>query len=271
MTAHDMARGRRAKRGKLARFLQVRQSLAERILHGWLPQIAGGMRPVGHPVRVSRGDPHVRLFGGRHAIKLLRHLPERRVRSRARYAGRRHGKRFGPDINTLRRPAVAAERKRLGCWECDLIHLRQSFGEASVTSLVERADRLAVLLATAASIATDLGAARRRVAGPLPCRSCSIIIDCATAFNARPYLQGGYRPETSLCDAQSPRQEDSIENMKGCAGNWLSRDVAPVFITRSCGRLQSAECDATQMPWPRNAGQSLSNGTARTDQAGWPA
>lgn len=53
MTAHDMACGRRAKRGKLARVSHVRQPLAEQILHGWLPQIAGGMRPVGYPVRVS--------------------------------------------------------------------------------------------------------------------------------------------------------------------------------------------------------------------------
>lgn len=85
-----------------------------------------------------RGDPHVRLFGGRQAVELRRHLPERRVRSRARYAGRRHGKRFGPAINTLLRPAEAAERKRFGRGECDLIRLRQSFGETSVTSLVER-------------------------------------------------------------------------------------------------------------------------------------
>lgn len=112
-----------------------------------------------------RGDPHVRLFGGRQAIKLRRDLPERRVRSRTRYAGRRHGKRFGPAINTLRRADVAAERKRLGRWECDLIHLRQSYGKASVTSLVERAGRLAVLFAT-----TTVSRGRSRAGSSVCCR-----------------------------------------------------------------------------------------------------
>ncbi|MBB3354124.1 IS30 family transposase [Rhizobium sp. BK049] len=45
VTAHEMARECRARLRKLARFSHVRQSVIERIIHGWsLQQIAGRMR-----------------------------------------------------------------------------------------------------------------------------------------------------------------------------------------------------------------------------------
>jgi IS30 family transposase len=49
-----IARERRAKLRKLVRFSYVRQSVIERILHGWSPQqIAGRMRLERHPVSIS--------------------------------------------------------------------------------------------------------------------------------------------------------------------------------------------------------------------------
>lgn len=54
VTANAMARERRAKLRKLARFADLRQSIIERIIHGWSPQqIAGRMRLERHPVSVS--------------------------------------------------------------------------------------------------------------------------------------------------------------------------------------------------------------------------
>ncbi len=54
MMANDMARKRRAKLVKLARFSHLRQSVVERILHGSSPQqIAGQMRLELHPISVS--------------------------------------------------------------------------------------------------------------------------------------------------------------------------------------------------------------------------
>jgi IS30 family transposase len=54
MTAHDMACERRAKLRKLARFSHVRQSVIERIMHGWSPQqIAGRMRLERRQISVS--------------------------------------------------------------------------------------------------------------------------------------------------------------------------------------------------------------------------
>lgn len=54
VTAHDLARGRRTKLQKLARFSHVRRSIIDRIIHGWSPQqIAGRMRLERHPISVS--------------------------------------------------------------------------------------------------------------------------------------------------------------------------------------------------------------------------
>ena len=54
VTAHAMSCERRAKLSKLVRFSHVRQSVIERIIHGWSPQqIAGRMRLERHPVSVS--------------------------------------------------------------------------------------------------------------------------------------------------------------------------------------------------------------------------
>ena len=53
VTAHDMACERRAKLRKLSRFSHVRQSVVDRIIHGWSPQqIAGRMRLERHPTDV---------------------------------------------------------------------------------------------------------------------------------------------------------------------------------------------------------------------------
>ncbi len=55
VTATEIARERRAKLRKLARFSHLRQSVIERILHGWSPQqIAGRLRLERQPISVSQ-------------------------------------------------------------------------------------------------------------------------------------------------------------------------------------------------------------------------
>lgn len=109
--AHDMACERRAKLRKLARFSRVRQSVINRIKHGWSPQqIAGRMRLERHPISVSHETIYKFAYSpDGQAIKLWRHLPEHRARRRARHARRKHGQRFSPELNILRRPDTVAE------------------------------------------------------------------------------------------------------------------------------------------------------------------
>src|SRR6478752_86946 len=100
----------------------VRQSVIDRIIHGWSPQqIDGRMRLERHPISVSHETIYKFAYSSDgQAIKLWRHLPEHRARRRPRHARRKHGQRFSPEL-ILRRPDAVADRKQFGHWECDLI------------------------------------------------------------------------------------------------------------------------------------------------------
>lgn len=79
VTANEMARERRAKLRKLARFSHVRQSVIERIMHGWSPQqIAGRMRLERHLICVSYETIYKFAYSADgQAIKLWRHHADR--------------------------------------------------------------------------------------------------------------------------------------------------------------------------------------------------
>ena len=245
VTAHDIAGDRRAKLRKLARFSDVRQSVIDRIVHGWSPQqIAGRMRLERHPISVSHETIYKFAYSpDGHAIKLWRHLPEHRARRRPRHARRKHGQRFSPELNILRRPDVVAERKQFGHWECDLIQFRKKFGKANVTSLVERVSRFAIFLRNNDRQSRPVmdGLVQALKALPHLARR-SITFDRGTEFTDWPYLQASIGAQTWFCDPQSPWQKGTVENTNGRVRKWLSREVDPLSVTDAdlidiCNRL----------------------------------
>lgn len=247
VTAHAMSCERRAKLRKLARFTHVRQSVIERIIHGWSPQqIAGRMRLERHPISVSHETIYKFAYSSDgHAIKLWRHLPEHRARRRPRHARRKHGQRFSPELNILRRPDVVAERKQFGHWECDLIQFRKKFGKANVTSLVERVSRFAIFLRNNDRQSRPVmdGLVRALQALPHLARR-SITFDRGTEFTDWPYLQASIGTQTWFCDPQSPWQKGTVENTNRRVRKWLSREVDPLTVTDAdlieiCSRLNA--------------------------------
>jgi IS30 family transposase len=247
VTAHDMACERRAKLRKLARFSHVRQSVIDRILHGWSPQqIAGRMRLERHPISVSHETIYKFAYSADgQAIKLWRHLPENRARRRPRHARRRHGQRFSPELNILRRPDVVADRKQFGHWECDLIQFRKKFGKANVTSLVERVSRFAIFLRNNDRQSRPVMDGLIRALQSLPhLARRSITFDRGTEFTDWPYLQANIGTQTWFCDPQSPWRKGTVENTNGRVRKWLSREVDPLSVTDAdllavCNRLNS--------------------------------
>jgi len=247
VTAHGMACDRRAKLRKLARFSHVRQSVVDRIMHGWSPQqIAGRMRLEQHPISVSHETIYKFAYSADgHAIKLWRHLPEHRARRRPRHARRKHGQRFSPDLNILRRPDIVADRKQFGHWECDLIQFQKKFGKANVTSLVERVSRFAIFLRNndrqSRPVMDGLVNALRSL--PHLARR-SITFDRGTEFTDWPYLQANIGAQTWFCDPQSPWQKGTVENTNGRVRKWLSREVDPLTVSEAdliniCNRLNT--------------------------------
>lgn len=234
VTAHSMACERRTKLRKLVRFSNVRQSVIDRIMHGWSPQqIAGRMRLERHPISVSHETIYKFAYSADgHAIKLWRHLPEHRARRRPRHARRKHGQRFSPELNILRRPDVIADRKQFGHWECDLIQFRKKFGKANVTSLVERVSRFAIFLRNNDRQSRPVmdGLVQALQALPHLARR-SITFDRGTEFTDWLYLQASIGTQTWFCDPQSPWQKGTVENTNRRARKWLSREVDPLSVS----------------------------------------
>jgi IS30 family transposase len=234
VTANAIASERRAKLRLLARFSRLRQSVVDYIMGGWSPQqIAGRMRLEHPPVSVSHETIYKFAYSSDgQAIKLWRHLPEHRARRRPRHARRRHGKRFGPDVNILNRPDAVAKRQQFGHWECDLIQFRKKFGKANVTSLVERVSRFAVFLRNNDRQSRPVMDGLIRVLQSLPhLARRSITFDHGTEFTDWPYLQANIGTQTWFCDPQSPWQKGTVENTNRRVRKWLPREVDPLSIS----------------------------------------
>lgn len=238
VTAHEMACGRRAKLRKLARFSHVRQSVIER-------KIAGRMRLERHPISVSHETIYKCAYStDGHAIKLWRHLPERRARRRPRHARRKHGQRFSPDLNILRRPDVVADRKQFGHWECDLIQFRKKFRKANVTSPVERVSRFAIFLRNNDRQSRPVMDGLVRALQALP-TSPAVRSPSTVARSSR------IGPISRRASARKPGSathnhlaERHRREYQGRVRKWLSREADPLSVTDAdlieiCNRLNA--------------------------------
>lgn len=108
------------------------------------------------------------------------------------------------------------------------MQFRQKFGEANVTSLVERVSRFTVFLRKSRPIMERL----IRTLESLPATTRrSITFDRGTEFTDWPYLQAGLGAQTWFCDPQSPWQKGTVENTNRRARRWLSSEVDPLAVS----------------------------------------
>ncbi|MEJ5083841.1 IS30 family transposase [Ochrobactrum sp. MYb379] len=214
--ADQKCRERRSKQRKLIRYDELRQSVIDHISDGWSPQqIAGRMRLERHPVSVSHETIYQFVYSadGRQE-GLWKHLPERRAKRRPRHARRHHGRRFPPELSILYRPDMVSRRKQFGHWEGDTIQFRKRFGNANVTSLVERVSRFTVLLRNNDRQSKPLMEGVIRVLQPLPqIARRSITFDRGSEFMAYRALEDGMGAKSWFCDPNSPWQKGAIENI----------------------------------------------------------
>jgi len=258
VAANTQAKARRNCRRKLVRFESLRSTIVERIRHGWSPeQIAGRLKLEQSPIRVCHETIYRFAYSREgQSLQLWRDLPEHRARRRPRHARRRHGRRFCPELSILHRPDIVREREQLGHWECDLLQFRHKFGQANVTSLVERVSRFTVLLRNNDRQSKPIMTGLIDALGPLPyVARRSITFDRGTEFTDWPYLQAGLGVQTWFCDPQSPWQKGSVENTNRRTRKWLPRDTNPLALgsrdlTIICHRLNATprKCLGFQTP-----------------------
>jgi len=126
----------------------------------------------------------------------------------------------------LFRPETVAHRTQFGHWEGDLMLFKQHFGQANVTSLVERVSRFAVLLKNKSKhtnpVMHKVTDALRSL--PLVARR-SITFDRGTEFVSWPHLQSEIGTQAWFCDPSSPWQKGTVENTNRRARRWLPRKL----------------------------------------------
>ena len=247
VAAQTMSEKRRACHRKLVVHSALKAEVIGKLVTGWSPeQIAGRLRAEAAPIRVSHETIYRYAYSraGR-AEQVYRHLPERRRQRRPRVARRRHGKRFPEALRVAHRPAIIGARGEFGHWEGDLVLFRQEFGQANITTLVERVSRYTVALRNGGRQSKPVMETMIAGLSPLPAPARrSITLDRGTEFTAWAHLHAGLGVDTWYCDPQAPWQKGTIENTNGRLRRYLPRKSDPTAITNRylrsiCDRLNA--------------------------------
>jgi len=228
VTANMMTCERRTKQRKLYRYPALCETIIERVKHGWTPeQIANRMIFENVVPRVCQ-ETIYRYIYSKEGIKqeLWWYLPNHRKSRLPRRARKKLPSKFHRDVSILFRPDAVARRTQFGHWEGDLMLFKQHFGQANVTSLVERVSRFAVLLKNKSKhtkpVMHKVTDALRSL--PLIARR-SITFDRGTEFVSWPHLQSEIGTQAWFCDPSAPWQKGSVENTNRRARRWLPREL----------------------------------------------
>ena len=248
MAAQRQTMDRRSRHRKLVRYDRLRETVEERLKAGWTPeQIAGRMRLEKARPRVCQETiyRHVYSKDGMRS-ELWWHLPNHRMSRRPRRARKRRASNFAREVSILFRPEAVAHRTEFGHWEGDLVLFQQRFGQANVTSLLERVSRFTVVLRNATKrskpvmgkIAEAIGAL------PLPARK-SITFDRGSEFVTWPHLQAETGTRSWFCDAQSPHQKGAVENTNRRLRRFLPHEIDIRQMTDADIRKMTDRMNAT--------------------------
>ena len=118
VSAQRVASGRRARRRKLVRLVDLRTHVIKQLEEGWSPeQIAGRLQYDGQAVRVSHETIYAYVYGpDGQSEALARHLPHRRKKRQARHSRRPRGLVFPPNRSIHERPDYVETRETFGEW-----------------------------------------------------------------------------------------------------------------------------------------------------------
>ena len=237
--ADEMAKQRRTKLRKMVADPQLASLVVEKLKEAWSPeQIAGHLRMLSVTAdtvvsKVSHETIYRYVYDktGR-ALDLYRHLPTGRRRRRRRYDRKPRGL-YIPQANTIAyRPDVINERQRIGDWECDLVQFRKEFGNANLTTIVERKTRLLVIVRNPSRHSQGVMAGIKSKLGPYPAHARrSITFDRGSEFANYSYLKREIGIEGYFCKPQAPWQKGTNENTNGRLRRFLPRGTDLSTVT----------------------------------------
>jgi transposase, IS30 family len=296
--AHEQTRARRWAGSRLERDPALRRAVLERLARGWSPEQVAGRLALDLGRQVISHETIYRFvyaqIAGTKDYRWRHYLP--RGKSKRGFRGRRGASSatfIKGRIPIAKRPLAAADRKRSGDWEADLMMFAK-YGQA-VLAVHERRSR--VLLATRPRTKAAGPIARKLVHlfAALPKRlRRTVTFDNGTEFAGHRELHR-LAIKTFFCDPYAPWQKGGIENAIGRMRRFLPRktDLATLpsdrfaalvsaynNTPRKCldfstpaeafSKVLHFECESTSpLSRGRTEGGSRSARTARRDSVRW--
>ncbi|MFK3691036.1 IS30 family transposase [Agrobacterium tumefaciens] len=214
--ANDLARERQCRLRKLRRHPDLREEIISQLKARWSPeQIAGRLVSDGVClVRVCKETIYRFIYSKEdYGLGLYDYLPEARRKRRPLRSRKPRGGAFPSTHRISERPDIVGQRLEFGHWEGDLLIFERPFGQANITSLVERKSRYLVLIKNPSRHSGPIMDKIIRSFSPLPAFARrSFTFDRGTEFAGFRALEDGMGASSWFCDPSAPWQKGTVEN-----------------------------------------------------------
>lgn len=214
--ADSISRERRRRQRKLRRYPALRAEIISQLEARWSPeQIAGRLLSDGlSRIRVCKETIYRFIYNKEdYGLGLYQYLPEARRKRRPLRSRKPRDGAFPSTHRISERPDIVGQRLQFGHWEGDLLIFERPFGQANITSLVERKSRYLVLIKNPSRHSGPIMDKIIRSFSPLPAFARrSFTFDRGTEFAGFRALEDGMGAISWFCDPSAPWQKGTVEN-----------------------------------------------------------
>lgn len=231
--AHRRAKGRRQRfRCKIRYNTKLYDYIFYHIRQGWSPeQIAGRMRQQEKSYYACAETIYRYIYSKRNQIWYY-YLPSKKEKRQPRYMrAHRPSERRGIKLIHAR-PEAVEHRLELGHWEADTMIFNTSYTH-NITTLVERKTRYTLLRKNANKMTTTIMTDMKQIIENCPKKLWkTITVDQGSEFADFRQIERHTECTMYYCDARSPWQRGSNENMNGRLRRYLPRKLPIQTLTQ---------------------------------------
>jgi transposase, IS30 family len=225
-------RTRQGRGRKLEKDPALHEYVIRALKKGWSPeQISGRMRFQKINYYACHETIYQHIYKSRHE-NLYHYLANKKPKRRKRYSRKAQRCRYGAIRLITQRPAEINTRKRFGHWEGDSIEFKGT-KEKTVTTLVERKTRMVYLIKNNRKYSRGIMNNIKNKFENLPKKMLkTLTFDQGCEFADYPHLEHQNECKVYYCQAHSPWQKGSNENMNGRLRRYLPREVEIDKVTQ---------------------------------------
>jgi transposase, IS30 family len=223
------------KRRQAFRSDERRAHMLAKLEEGWSPeQIAGRLKQERSSLYLCTESIYQWIYSkeGR-AGRWCHYLHRRRKQRLPRYGRKpRRGGIIGA-TPVHARPETANARCEFGHWETDLVVFIKAAATPTITTMVERKSRFALLRHNADKFTSTVITGIRDTLTNLPPHARkSATFDRGSEFAAHRYLHTSLAMQTYFCDPHSPWQKGANENFNGRLRRFLPKGIVPSGLSQ---------------------------------------